>query len=295
MSILVIGACNIDLIGISGQKLIPHESNIGEIKIALGGVAKNIATDLHYLGADVSFVTLIGNDYFSGLQKKELDELGLDFHKSFFRDTLSSTYLAIHDSDGDMSMAVNDMRAFEKLSIEDFREIDDYIESFDNIVLDTNLNQEVLEYLIKTYEHKNIYVDGVSQSKVVRLKGILSHINLLKINKYELNSLLEAEDCDIILGVKKLMGLGLSNCLVSSSNDPITYNIETNIYQSITHKNKYIKSTMGAGDALFAGTIFYLSKGKNMHEAVNFGKIVASKTLEVQEACNKEIKELIDL
>jgi len=295
MRTLIIGACNIDLIGISRKKLIEHESNIGEIRIALGGVAKNIATDLHYLGSDVAFMTLIGEDYFSGLQKKELEDIGLDFQHSFFKKTLSSTYLAVHDHDGDMNIAINDMRAFESLKIEDFQNAEEYINGFDIIVMDTNLNQDVLEYLIAKYKNKPIYVDGVSQSKVIRIKKVLEHIALLKINRYELNSLLNIENCDIILGVKKLIGLGLRNCLVSSANDPITYNIDTNIYQSITHKNENIKSTIGAGDALFAGTIHYLNNGKNMHEAVNFGKIVASKTLEVHEACNKEIKELIDL
>jgi len=294
MKMLVIGACNIDLIGISKNELIPHESNIGEIRIALGGVAKNIATDLFYLGADVAFVTLIGEDYFAGLQKKELEELGIEFSRSFFKKTLSSTYLAVHDHDGDMSVAINDMRAFEKLTAKDFEEIEAYIETFDILVMDTNLNQTALEYLIRRFSEKIIYVDGVSQTKVSRIKNVLQHIDLLKLNKYELNSLLEATNCDIIQGVKRLNGLGLKNCLVSSANEPITYNIDTNIYQSITHKNSNIRSTMGAGDALFAGVIYALTRNKNMHEAVNFGKIVASKTLEVYEASNKEIKELID-
>lgn len=52
---------------------------------------------------------------------------------------------------------------------------------------------------------------------------------------------------------------------------------------------------MGAGDALLAGIIFYLNNNKNIHEAINFGKLVASKTLEVYESCNNLIKMLIDL
>ncbi len=295
MKILLIGACNIDIIGTSNQNLILNESNIGEVKISLGGVAKNIATNLYNLGADVSFLTLIGADYFSDLQKQELKEIGLDFSKSFFKNTLSSTYLAVHDQNGDLNVAVNDMRAFEDIQKEEFNSLDEYIETFDVLAFDTNLNENTLSYLIEKYKNKTIYVDGVSQTKVVRIQKVLEHIDLLKINKYELFALLNVDKCDIIVGVKQLNKLGLKNCLVSSSKDPITYNIDRSIYQSITHKTKSIKSTMGAGDALFSGTIFYLNNGKNMHEAVNFGKIVASKTLEVFEACNKDIKALIDL
>ena len=89
--------------------------------------------------------------------------------------------------------------------------------------------------------------------------------------------------------------MGVKNCLISSSDQPITYNIDQDIYQSVTHKSNHIISTLGAGDALFAGVIVELLNNKTMHEAVNFGKIVASKTLEVSEACNKEIEELISL
>ncbi|MBN2540259.1 MAG: hypothetical protein JXB08_01910 [Bacilli bacterium] len=295
MRLLVIGACNIDLIGTTLEPVIPHESNIGHISISLGGVAKNIATNLYNLGADIAFLTILGADRFANLQEKELTDLGIDFSHSFRKDSLSSTYLAVHDSNGEMVTGVNDMRAFETLTIEEFKPLDDYIKSFDVLIFDTNLRQEVLEYLIQTYKDKLIYVDGVSQTKVVRIQSVLPFIDLLKINNYELNSLLDIENCDIIYGVKQLIQRGVKHCMVSSANEPITYNIEENIYQSITHKMKEIKSTMGAGDALLSGTIFYLIHGKNMHEAINFGKIVATKTLEVYEACNDNIKELIDL
>ena len=295
MRTLVIGACNIDIIATSKNSLIKNESNIGEVKIALGGVAKNIVTNLNNLGAEVEFLTLIGKDYFSNLQKDELTKSGIEFSYSFFKDTLSSTYVAINECEGDMEYAVNDMRAFEALTVEDFEPLYDYIDGFDILVFDTNLSEKILTHLIQKYQDKRIYVDGVSQTKVVRIKTVMEHIDFLKINQYELNTLLDKPMCDIILGVKEIVKRGVKNCVVSSSREPITYNIEQNIYQSITHKTRHIKSTLGAGDALFSGIIFYLLNNKNMHEAVNFGKIVASKTLEVYEACNKEIVTLIDL
>lgn len=295
MKTLVIGACNIDIIATSKDILIKQESNIGEVNIALGGVAKNIVTNLHNLGLDVEFLTLIGNDYFSLLQKDELNKSGIKFSRSFFKNTLSSTYVSVHNQDGDMEYAINDMRAFEALSKQDFEPLVDYISSFDVLVFDTNLNENLLTYLIEKYKDKKIFVDGVSQSKVVRLRNVLKYIDLLKINQYELNALLNTPMCDIILGVKEVVKRNVKYCVVSSSKEPITYNIENNIYQSITHKTRHIISTLGAGDALFSGIIFYLLNNKNMHEAVNFGKIIASKTLEVYEACNQKIATLIDL
>ncbi|MBI9008730.1 MAG: carbohydrate kinase family protein [Tenericutes bacterium] len=295
MTVLVIGACNIDIIGKSHETLLNSESNIGEVSISLGGVAKNMATNLFYLGADVSFLTLIGSDNFAKMQKSELDMIGIDYSHSLKRDVTSSTYLAVHDKNADLNVAINDMKNIEGLLPEDFSPLEEVIESFDALVFDTNLSEVTLCYLIERYKHKKIYVDGVSQSKVIRLRKVLPYIDLLKINQYELNALLKIDNCDIIFGVKQLLDKGLKNCIVSHSDEPITYNLNKEIYQSETNKKENILSTMGAGDALISGAIYYLVQGKNMREAVNFGKVVADKTLEVYEACNKDIKKLIHL
>jgi len=295
MKILVLGACNIDIIGTAKQSLLDSESNLGNINIAVGGVAKNIANNLYNLGANVSFLTLIGKDAFSIKQVQELDNIGIDYHNSIVKDVKSSIYLAVHDAQGDLNVAINDMFDFEDLKPEDFEQLDEYIKTFDVLVFDTNMSCEMLTYLITKYQDKIIYVDGVSQTKVVRLKKVIKYIDLLKINQYELNSLQTNKNYDIIIGVRELLKQGLKTCIVSHSDLPITYNIKDEIFSSETQKAKNIKSTMGAGDALFSGIIFYLTEEYNLHEAVNFGKIVASKTLEVYEACNKEIRKLINL
>ncbi|XFA99673.1 carbohydrate kinase family protein [Candidatus Izemoplasma sp. B36] len=294
MKTLVIGACNIDMIGTSNNELIDFESNIGHVTISLGGVAKNIATNLFYLGLDLSFLTLIGNDSLSLLQKTELDKIGIDYSNSFIKNLKSSSYMAIHNDDGDLSVGINDMKSFESLRIDDFIEKENYINNFDCLVFDTNLNEEVLSYLIEKYKDKLIFVDGVSQTKVKRIKNSLKYIDLLKVNHYELNTLLKTENYDIIKGVKELLKKEIKCVVVSQSTQPITYNIKDLVYQSIIQKKSNVLSSMGAGDALFAGIIYSTIKGNNMHEAVNFGKIVALKTLEVYEANNKEIVKLIN-
>ncbi len=292
MSILVIGAINVDIIGTSSNKIMMSESNLGLTTLSIGGVAKNIVTNLKYLNADVSFLTLIGNDKLSDLQKNFLKEAQIDYFQSFQKDVVSSTYLAVHDETGDLLTAINSMKSFEDLSVEDFKTKHEYIESFDTLVLDVNLSKDVLNYLIETYKNKSIYVDGVSQSKVNRISKVIQHIDLIKINNYELNSLVNQEDCDIIFGIKQLLKKGLKSCVVSSGDEAITYNIEKNIYTSKIETVKDIVSTMGAGDALFSGIIYQLSKGEDLHKAIEFGKHVASETLKVREANNLSIYKL---
>jgi pseudouridine kinase len=295
MRTLVIGATNIDIIGVSHEKLIEKDSNIGDVSISVGGVAKNIVENLKYLGEDVCFVTYVGKDIFAQLLCKHLDDLNIDYSKSYFSENKNNFYLAIHDFQGDMNYGINDLQNFDLLSPKFFESISDYIDSFDTLVVDCNLSKLSLIYLLNKYQNKKIFVEGVSQVKVKKVSTLLKYVDLLKINNLELNALLNKNICDIIKSVRELHDLGLKSVVVSSSNEPITYNIGENAYQSIVEEPKFIKSTVGAGDALFAGIVKGLNNGKDMHEAINFAKKIAAVTLESESACNKDISKLKDL
>ncbi len=295
MKTLVIGATNIDIIGVSKNELINKESNIGAVSIAIGGVAKNIVEDLKYLGEDVGFITYVGNDVFTQLLCEHLDELEIDYRKSLFADAKNNVYLAVHDSDKDLLYGLNDLENFSALAPKYLRNIHEYIDGFDVLVLDCNLSLESLNYLVETYGNKKIYVEGVSQTKVVKIRKLLKKIDLLKINNLELNALLNLDKCDIIKGVRDLLNRGVKAVVVSSGDQPITYGEADLIKQTDVIRTDRIKSTVGAGDALFAGIICYLNKGKSIAQAVDFGKLIAAKTLESENACNRDISALKDL
>ncbi len=293
MKTLVIGGTNIDIIGRSKAKLVDRDSNIGDVSVTIGGVAKNIMENLKYLGESVDFLTYVGNDIFAQLLCKPLDDLEIDYKESLFSDRKNNVYLAIHNSDGDMNHGLNDMEDFSLLDPIFLKSKHEYIDGFDVLVLDCNLSKESLDYLINTYKRKKIYVEGVSQAKVIKLLDLLEYVDLLKINNLELKALLNMDICDIIKGVKDLVSMGLETVVVSSGKSPITYNIDDEVFESGVYEAKNIKSTVGAGDALFAGIVFSLNQGRNMHEAIDFAKKIAAKTLETESACNRDISKLI--
>ncbi len=295
MKTLVIGATNIDIIGVGENKLVERDSNIGLVSITVGGVAKNIAEDLKYLGEDIDFLTYVGRDVFTHLLCKHFDELELNYSQSYFSEDQNNIYLAIHENDGDMKFGLNDLNRFKDLNPDFFASKHSYIDSFDTLVLDCNLSEESLEYLLKTYKDKRIFVEGVSQIKVKKIRNLLKYIDLLKINNLELNALLNKDICDIIKGVKELIDFGIKNVIVSSGKDPIIYNLGKEVFSSEVPKPKFIVSTVGAGDALLAGIVRSKNRNLNMHDAVEFAKKVACKTLETESACNKDISELINL
>ncbi|MBU1144613.1 MAG: bifunctional hydroxymethylpyrimidine kinase/phosphomethylpyrimidine kinase [Firmicutes bacterium] len=285
--ILVIGASNIDIIGISQTSLLNKDSNVGRVNIFFGGVAKNISENLFRLEEEVSLFTFIGQDYFGDLLKNYFDYLGIDYHLSFIeKEKESGKYLAVHDSDGSLSLGINDFSIIDNCKASDFEPFLKEINSFDVLVFDTNLPQETLCYLIQKFKDKVIIVDGVSQSKVKRIKTVLPFINILKVNLQELASLLDKKVDDVILGVRELIDLGLEHVVVTNGKEPITYNIDKKIYQTLIFETNHVKTSVGAGDALLAGIIYGFNQDKSMHESVDLGKKAASLSMEVDQACN---------
>jgi pseudouridine kinase len=287
--VLVIGAANVDIIGVSKEIMLAHDSNPGSIDLYVGGVAKNIAENLKRLDVEVSLLTFIGNDAFADFLKHSFNEINLDYSLSFNLNHQSGKFVSIHQPDGQLAMAVNDFELLNLLTPEMFEPLISQINTFDFLILDTNLPENVLVFLINQFEHKPIAVDGVSAKKVIKIKNVLDKISLLKVNQAELSALLERPVDDIILSLKELLKTGVKKVIVTNGKNPITYNIDKSIYQTFIFEARKLVSSIGCGDAMFSGTIYGLLKGKTIHEAINYGKKAASFTMEVSSACHPEL------
>lgn len=280
--ILVLGSSNVDLIGVGAQPLIPHDSNNGRIDLLVGGVGKNIAENLKLLRCDVSFLTFLGNDIFTRIVTDHLDKLGLDYSKSLWMDEPTGKYLAVHQPGGALESGVNDLTLIDHVTETDLRERFDYIDGFDTLVFDTNLSQPLFDLLFSRFGgKKKIVVDGVSRAKVVKARPHLAEIALLKVNRNELEALVGKPVDDVILTLRDLAIKGMKSIIVTNGSEPITYNIDRRIYQTVVFEPKVFQSSVGCGDALLAGTVYGLSQGLTMHEAVNMGKKAAALTMEV--------------
>ncbi|NCU32778.1 MAG: winged helix-turn-helix transcriptional regulator, partial [Candidatus Moranbacteria bacterium] len=62
--VVVIGGANIDIQGYPHQPLIPHDSNIGTVKMSLGGVGRNIAENCARLNIPTRLISVVGNDLY---------------------------------------------------------------------------------------------------------------------------------------------------------------------------------------------------------------------------------------
>src|SRR5215469_12513795 len=90
--VTVIGGANMDINCFSRNPLNMYDSNPGRVEYCPGGVGRNIAENLHRLGAEVRFIGVIGDDPGGALLKSSSASIGLNIKHSLF--LASSTKLS---------------------------------------------------------------------------------------------------------------------------------------------------------------------------------------------------------
>ena len=284
--VLVIGGTNIDHAAFSQNELIWRDSNIGKITTSFGGVGRNIAENLARLGHEVTFLTAIGQDALGKSCMQSLTSLGIHVLTPT-KENNTSSYLAIYDESGDMRVAVCDTEILDEMTQEDLLPFEEEIESFDDIVVEANLNENVLAYLFSRFQGKRFYAEAVSANKVKRLEPHLKDLYLFKSNRLEASYLLGKEE-DLLQSLQKK---GIRRAIVTDGERPILAFDEEREGSVEIPPAEEIVSTNGVGDALFAGAVSELIQGKDFFLSIQGGIRLARKTLASFSAVNPEITE----
>ncbi len=293
MKCVVIGGCNMDIIGTSFQEIVLYDSNPGSLKVATGGVGRNIAENMARLNLNVSMISAVGNDEFGRLILDKLRLQKINTDRILVSDEFpTSTYLCILDELNELHIAINSM---EVIGLVNKDLIMNSIEEDDIILLDGNLSDDTLEYIFSNFNNK-IVVDGVSSIKVTKFKKYLSKIYALKLNDFEAKALVEKED---ILEIgKELYNQGVQNVFITLGEQGSIYiGDKKECTMKIATDN--IKNVTGAGDAFTAGVVYSLINKLTPEETLKFSTYCAHIALGSLETINEEfslekVMEMID-
>ena len=262
--ILVIGGSNIDIQGFPKEKLIQRDSNIGTVKMSLGGVGRNIAENCARLGVPTRLMSVIGDDPYGQKILKEAQAIGLNMQDTVVLSGEStSTYLSILDETHDMAMAINHMDSIEKLTVEHIRAKRSIIEHAQLVVLDTNLSQAVLDHLLTQYPKTKFFVDTVSTKKALKIKDHLKNIHTLKPNRMEAEVLTGSSEKTPLLELGSQLKCKRSFISLGSQG--------VQVFEGKTHlhfptKPIEVVNATGAGDAFMAGLVYAYLKGYDIKE-----------------------------
>ncbi len=273
--VTVVGGMNLDMLGIPDGPLLAHDSTPGKITLRPGGVGRNIAARLSEAGVRVSLITALGCDDRAQILERMCRESGIDLSLSVATACPAPCYLCIHDDQGDMVLAVNDMSAMERLTPEVMESRMATLNDADACVLDTNLSPDTLQYIARRATVPLI-LDPVSCAKAYRARDILPFLTAIKPNR------LEAEAMTGEKNVEKagaaLLAAGVKRIFISLGAEGVYYaDTACAGYQS-ARPLPTIPAT-GAGDAFCAGLTLSLLAGMDTRTCAEAGQNAAFQAL----------------
>jgi pseudouridine kinase len=282
-TVVVVGGANMDLAASSNAPLVAHDSNVGTIRCAPGGVARNVAENLARLDRRVHLVSLVGDDAFGQSVKDLTQRSGVDVSGVLcIKGCRTSTYLSLHGPDGDMAVAVNDMGILEQLGPDMLAQSGALIVGAAALVLDANLPVAGIAWLIRQATPMHCFVDGVSAVKCTKVLPYLSQIQTLKLNALEAHTLTGMEVSHPDEGRAAALHLhkrGAQRVVVSLGAKGVVWCDADATTGHLSSNEVVVASTSGAGDALLAGIVHGTLAGWSLPASVQFGQRCAEFTL----------------
>lgn len=291
--IYIVGGANMDIYGKSNACLRIHDSNIGKVRMAHGGVGRNIAESLARLSCQVEFQSAFGNDEFAQVLLNRLRELRIGLSNSLhFPQDSTSIYLAVLDEQGDMNIAICDNDVIRRLTSQDVIALVSKATEDDILVMDTNLNEELI---VAAMEHSKarIFIDPLSQEKSLKIKDHLQSIYVLKPNVYEAeilygHSIKSMED--LYKAGTFFMDKGIEHLYISLGENGMYYRSLTQSKWIKTPKQPMVNAS-GAGDACMAGIIYGHYHHSSTEEIVELAMSNAVLALQSEDTVPSDLSE----
>jgi len=263
MQITVIGAACIDIIAKSKDKIAQGITNPAEINLRAGGEARNIASMLVRKGAEVSLITAVGDDALGNLLRESCNDIGINTDSWIIKSNANTCVnLIAQNSDGAPYVELGATTAPESIRTSEITKHKNQIINADLLIVDLNLSEKILSVIIELRGEKPILVDTVSALKALRISNLLEHIDIIKLNREQAESLtgiyLDTKErvkqaCfDIVnRGAKRVfVTLGMAGACAADKNSAIF----------VPAHPVAVKGVIGAGDAFATGLALGMSK-----------------------------------
>lgn len=290
--VCIIGGVNVDIQGFPREKFIYRDSNPGVVRSSPGGVGRNIGENLARMGIKVKLISAVGDDE-NGLSiLKNAQSVGLDMEDTLVvKGGRTSTYLSILDDRGDMAAAIADMGIMENVDIDFIKSKERVINNSNICIIDTNLSQEVIQYIVKQNQESVFFLDTVSSSKAKKVKNIIGWFHTIKPNRIEaeLFTGIEVKDeIDMEKAARYFLDRGVKRVFISLGEDGVYYSDGKDFGLCAVPKVEVINAT-GAGDAFMAGLAYCHMKGCDIYYTSRFACAASILAISHEDTINPDI------
>ena len=284
LKIAVFGASNLDINATAEKTLMPGDSTPGRITTTAGGVARNIAENLARLGHCTHLISAVGDDLQGQFLLNQTSRAGVNTAGcNVLPSAATGAYLLLNQPDGLLLAAINDMQALSLLTPVLLAHHATVFKSAQAWVIDCNLSEVCMEWLMQNASDKPVFIDGVSSFKCVKVMPYLPAIHTLKINRLEASALtgLEVANADqAIAAAQHLCARGVLNAVVSMGNGGVAWcERGGNSSGHMAALAVAAVSSNGAGDALTSGLVHGALAGWPLEQSVRFANACAALTM----------------
>ena len=277
--IYVIGSSNTDMVVKSNFLPKPGETVIGDTFLMNpGGKGANQAVSACKLGADVTFITKVGNDMFGKKALNNFKKIGIktDYIR-IDKNNSSGVAIIMVDKSGENSISVAP-GANNSLTIKDVNFIEEKLKADDYVLIQLEIPKTVVEYLIEICNK-------------LKVKLILNPAPFQKISDYhisQVNTITPNEiETEYLSGIKVkdketakkaseiLINKGIKNIIITMGEKGAFY--KSSSFEGLipTKKVSVIDST-AAGDTFNGALAAALSFGMKIFDCVEFANSAAS-------------------
>lgn len=279
----VIGGANFDIYGKPDKNLEENSTNQGYIEQVIGGSGRNVAEMLVKLGIETELITAIGNDEHGKIIADHCIKSGIRLDKSsIYENQKTSNYISLLDANKEIRYAVADMTIMNKITPAVISKKKMDINHSELIILDGNLPESTIDFILTNFKKKKILVDPTSFEKAEKFVNNLKNIYMLKLNKKEL-SVICSQNLETYEQIKDcadhILDKGIKHLVVSDGPNGVYY-FTKGKDMKFDAPDVEVVSILGAGDGLMAGIVYGIYHDLDIEEAIKAGLETSAINLE---------------
>ena len=286
--VIVIGAAAMDTKGRPHAALTPGTSCPGDIRISVGGSARNVAENLARLGVPTTLLTAVGKDGSGRRILSQAQESGIDTERVITTDEYhTAAYMTIYDERGESVYSIHDMDILRLITPQYLAHYRRVIGESAMITVDANLSPQALRSLFAIARKHSIRVcaDPTTVGLAQRLKPHLSDLYMITPNAAEaeaLTGLPVTNKSKALRAAQALVSMGVRVAIITLGEKGLCYATSDSAGTLPAIRCDIVDLT-GAGDALTAAVVFGLLNEMHVDDAVRLGLAAAALTIQCQE------------
>jgi len=290
--VVVVGASNTDIVGRSFAPLAEQASNPGYVHLSHGGTGRNIAENLARLGLAVEFVTALGGDHNARHIVEHCRGMSINMDRVLIVPELPGPlHITVLDDAGQLSVALDDMRALERLTPSALAERSEAFGGADLVVLDANLDSDSLAWVAGECSAP-LLLDPVSAVKAPAARGIVGQLAAVKCSAEEAGALLGTDEprsrVEIEHAAQRLLELGVVAAYVTAGAGGAYFASEDQ--RGWVHPPRVgVARASGAGDAFSAGVAAGMVEGYSAKRCAMLGTVLAGFALSSEHTVSERV------